>query len=94
MAFVKSRLKHLGQGVWFYKTDDTAATVDTDSYFNDKGSPLKLGDIIYRLTVTNIDLSNEAISTYGTHVVNAVTRARTDVIDVSDTTAGTVTDTD
>lgn len=94
MAFNRDRLIALGGGNFRYKTDDTAATVDTAGYFNDDGSPLKLGDVIERVTVTNIDASNEAISTFGWHIVNSVVRGNPDVIDVSDATAGTVTDTD
>ena|SRR5688572_23093619 len=100
MAYVRDRLAKIGGGgggaptLWSYKTDDTAATVDTAAYFNEDGSPLKQNDIIYRVTVTNIDASNEAVSTYGTHIVNSVVRGNPDVIDVSDATAGTMTDTD
>jgi hypothetical protein len=94
MAYNRDRLIALGGGNFRYKTDDTAATVDSAGYFNEDGSPLKLGDVIERITVTNIDASNEAVSTFGWHIVNSVVRGNPDVIDVSDTTAGTVTDTD
>lgn len=94
MAYNRNRLVRIGPNTLVYKTDDAAATVDTAAYFNDDGSVLKLGDVIMRLTVTNIDASNEAVSTYGWHLVNSVTRGNPDVIDVADATAGTVTDTD
>jgi hypothetical protein len=45
-------------------------------------------------TTGYFDLSNEAVSTYGRHIVNSVVRGNPDVIDVSDVTVGTVTDTD
>lgn len=77
--------------LWTYKTDDATATVDTAGYFNGAAGLLKVGDIIYRVTVTNLGASNEAVSTYGTHIVNANDGT---TVDVSDTTAGTVTDTD
>lgn len=94
MAFVRKRLQRIGANLLVYKTDDAAAAVDTTGYFNDDGSVLKLNDVIMRITVTNIDLSNEAVSTVGHHVVNSVVRGNPDVIDVTDTTALTMTDTD
>lgn len=94
MAYVRSRLARIGPNLLTYKTDDSAATVDTVGYFNEDGSPLKINDVIMRLTVTNIDASNEASSTAGFHLVNSVTRGNPDVIDVADTLALTVTDTD
>lgn len=77
MAFNRERLKKLSDGggvapsLWSYRTDDAAGTVDGAGYFNDAGDVLKLGDWIFRNTVTNIDASNEAFSTGGIHVVNA-----------------------
>lgn len=85
MAFDRNRLVKTGPHSWRYKTTDAATTVDTAGYFNEKSSSLKLGDIIERLTVTNIDASNEAVSSMGRHIVNSVTRtAGTSVIDVAD----------
>jgi len=94
MAYNRARLQHAGAGFWKYKTADTHATVDTAGYFNEDGSPLRQNDIIDVVVVTNIDASNEAVSTYGRHIVNSVVRGNPDVIDVSDVTVGTVTDTD
>lgn len=76
---------------WAYKTDDTHATVDSSGYFNDMSTVLTIGDIIDVVVVTNLGASNEAVSTYGTHIVNANASG---VVDVSNVTAGTVTDTD
>jgi len=80
--------------LWTYKTDDAHTTVDGAGYFNEDGSPLKQNDIINVVVVTNIDLTNEAVSTYGPHIVNSVVRGNPDVIDCSNVTTGTVTDSD
>jgi len=102
MAFDRSRLQcvgsHGGNGprVWTYKTADTHATVDAASYFNDAGDILRLGDLIDVLVVTNIDASNEAVSTYGRHIVNARSgpTAGAYTVDVTNVTAGSVVDSD
>jgi hypothetical protein len=72
--------------LWTYTTTDSAATVDTTGYFNGASSLLNIGDIIFRVTT-----SSGAVSTAGMHVV--VSNA-SGVVDVTDTTAMTVTDTD
>ena len=77
--------------IWLYKTADAAATVDTAGYFP-VGYGLKVGDIIYRVTVDDVALDNAAaVSTAGWHVVLSVSST---AVDVSDTTALTLTDTD
>jgi len=73
--------------VWSYTTEDTAATVDTSGYFNAVASLVKVGDIIWRVTT-----SSGAVSTAGYHVV--MTNTSAGVVNVSDTTASTVTNTD
>jgi hypothetical protein len=73
--------------VWSYTTTDTAATVDSSGYFNTVNSLLKVGDIIWRVTT-----SSGAVSTYGTHIVMTISAAG--VVDTSDATVGTVTNTD
>ena len=73
--------------MWSYTTTDAAATVDTSGYFNSVAPLLKVGDIIYRVTT-----SSGAVSTAGWHVVMSVSAAG--VVDTSDTTAATVTNTD
>ena len=96
MAFVDKYMTCIGDigttkpNIWVYKTDDAAATVDTSGYFP-VGYGLKIGDLIYRVTVTNLGLSTEALSTAGWHVV---VTASSSAVDVSDTTALTVTNTD
>lgn len=77
--------------IWAYKTDDTHATVDGAGYFNSVSDIVKIGDIIHVVVVTNLDAANEATSTYGTHLVNANASG---VVDVSNVTVGTVTDSD
>lgn len=72
--------------VWAYTTEDAAATVDTSGYFNGAASLMKVGDLIYRVTT-----SSGSVSTAGWHVVISNTGS---VVNVSDTTALTVTNTD
>lgn len=98
MAFNRLRLAMAGNDgnsdaprQWNYKTDDAAAVVDTAGYFAAARQLLKVGDIIWRVTVTNLGLSNEAVATYGSHIVLTVSST---TVDVSDTTVGTVTNTD
>ena len=73
--------------VFGYQTTDAAADVDTSGYFNAVASILKAGDIIFRTT-----FSGANVSTAGMHVVMSVSAAG--VVNVSDTTALTVTNTD
>ena len=74
--------------VWLYKTADTAADIDTAGYFaNAARRGMKLGDIVWRVTVDNV-AAPTSVSTYGTHLINSA------ALDATDTTAGTVTDTD
>lgn len=84
---------------WTYWTLDATATVDSAGYFNGGAAyqgaynMLEVGDIIHRVTwSTAIGApAGGTISTFGTHIVNSKSAG---VIDVTDTTAGTVTDTD
>lgn len=99
MAFVRVNFGPLGgqskkgkaPATWGYKTDDAAAAVDTADYFLDVIALLSIGDLIWRVTVTNLGASNEALSTAGWHVVKDKTATS---IDVTDATAATLTDTD
>lgn len=70
-----------------YRTQDDAATVDTSGYFNAMAAVLRPGDLIYRVTVN----ATGVVQTAGWHVV--MTNAA-GVVNVSDTTALTVTNTD
>jgi hypothetical protein len=76
---------------WSYWTLDAAATVDTAGYFNAAAGLLQVGDIIDRVTWSTAIGTGGTISTYGPHIVNSIASG---VVDVSDATAGTVTDTD
>ena len=73
--------------VWSYTTTDAAATVDSSGYFNSVASLLKVGDVILRVTT-----SGSSVSTAGHHVVLTISAAG--VVDVADTNALTVTNTD
>ena len=66
---------------------------DSAGYFNNSDDDLKLnvGDIMY-VVVWATAIRTGTISTYGTHIVNAVTAAG--VVDTSDVTVNVVTDTD
>lgn len=94
MAFTKSSFQPIGgqarrgtaPQMFTYKTEDAAATVDTAGYFNEVLALLDIGDIIFRVTT-----SSGALSTVGTHVV--INKSAT-AVDVTDTLALTVTDTD
>lgn len=98
MAYTAGNLTMLSQGNGFaayrYDTLDAHATVDSAGYFNNIDDNLKLsvGDII-DVVVWATAVRTGTISTYGRHIVNAVTAA-TGIVDVSDVTVGTVTDTD
>lgn len=72
--------------MWSYTTADAAGTVDDSGYFNAVASILKVGDLILRVTT-----SSGSVSTTGWHVVLSVSAAG--VVDTSDTTALTITNT-
>ena len=82
---------------WTYRTADTHATIDTVGYF-DNGTTtntgmrnvLAIGDIVH-VTVVDDEDTPTSVSTYGTHVINANSSG---IIDASDVSVGTVTDSD
>lgn len=82
--------------VFSYATLDTHATVDSSGYFNSATAYggaynlLELGDII-QVVVWGTAIGTGTISTYGTHIVNGKSAG---TIDVTNVTAGTVTDSD
>lgn len=100
MPFTRANFQPLGgqakRGVapqhFSYATLDSAATVDTSGYFNEIAALLERGDVIHRVTWSTAIGTGGTVSTYGTHLV--VDKSATGVVDVTDTTAGTVTDTD
>ena len=73
--------------IWSYLTEDAPAAVDTSGYFNPVRPLLEIGDVIYRVTVN----SSGAVQSAGWHVVMTKT---TTAVDVSDTTALSITNTD
>lgn len=73
--------------VFGYKTTDAAGDVDTSGYFNDIYNMLSVGDFILRVTLN----SSGVPTTAGFHVV--MSRA-SNVVDVSDAAALTITDAD
>lgn len=83
-----------GYATYRYDTLDTHATVDSAGYFNntDDAQNFRVGDII-EVVVWATAVRTGTISTYGRHIVNAVAAA-TGIVDTSDVTVGTVTDTD
>lgn len=101
MAFIRKNFGPIGgqsrrgiggvPSVWAYKTADLHATVDTTGYFNAVRSLLEIGDLIYVVVVTNLDASNETLSTAGFHVLKDKSLT---VVDVADVLALTMIDTD
>ena len=89
-------LMSLANGFKHYRYDtlDPHATVDGAGYFNNNDDNLNLavGDLI-DVVVWATAIRTGTISTYGRHIVNAVTAA-TGSVDTSDVTVGTVTDSD
>lgn len=76
---------------WAYATLDAAATVDTSGYFNTVANLVDVGDVIHRVTWATAIGSGGTISAYGTHIVLSNASG---VVDVSDETNLTETDTD
>ena len=99
MAFAKANFQPLGGNAkrgaapqhWTYATLDTAATLDTSGYFNDMSLLLEPGDVIHRVTWSTAIGTGGTVANYGTHLV--LTNAA-GVVDVSDETNLTETDTD
>ena len=77
--------------LWRYKTEDALAVVDGAGYFNGVADLLAVADSIHVTVVTNIGASNEAVSDAGQVVVLSNDGT---IVDTSDETAITVTDTD
>jgi hypothetical protein len=104
MALDLSNLQMIGgsrrgkaPALWTYATLDTHATVDSAGYFN-AGTAyqgayhlLEIGDIINVVVWATAIGTGGTLSTYGTHCV--IDKA-SGVIDVTNVTVGTVTDSD
>tara|TARA_R100000656_G_scaffold3025_2_gene4832 strand:- start:593 stop:802 length:210 start_codon:yes stop_codon:yes gene_type:complete len=69
--------------MWVYSTTDAIATVNTSGYFNDATDLLQVRDIIWVCDT----------STPTTNIVSVLSNA-SDVVDISDGTAISETDTD
>jgi len=99
MAFLRANLAPVGgqssRGSapqrFSYKTADTHATVDTTGYFNSVSELLEVGDIIDVVVVAALGANPEVVSTFGKHLVLSNAAG---VVDVSNVTAGVITDTD
>lgn len=82
-----------GYGLYRYDTMDAHAAVDTSGYANNSDDDVNLavGDII-DVVVWATAIRSGTVSTYGRHIVVSVSAAG--IVDLSDVTVGTVTDTD
>ena len=86
-AGIADATTHRAPQMFSYMTADAHATVDTADYFLAARHLLEIGDLIF-VAVIN---SSGALQTAGFHVVKDKTATS---IDVTDVTAGTVTDSD
>lgn len=75
---------------WRYVTDDAITVVDTAAYFNKASGLLRPGDKIDVLVVSDLTADPYTVSDYGSVIV--LTNA-SGVVDTSDETAHTLTDT-
>jgi len=88
MAYALSGLQQIGPGgkaprIWVYSTTDAIATVNTSGYFNDAADIVQVRDIIWVCDT----------STPTTNIVSVLSNASS-VVDVSDGTAISETDSD
>ncbi len=95
MAFDKAYLSPIGYGIgqtlWYYKTTDAPAVVDTAGYFSGAAvDMMRVGDVVLVVQVDDVD-NPTSVTTAGHHVVNQNDGT---TVDVANTTALTVTDTD
>ena len=95
MAFDKTQLTQMDQGngfkQWRYDTLDAAADVDTAGYFTGEAVDMMgVGDTLLRVTWASA-IRTGTVSTAGWHIVLSNDGT---TVDVSDTTAIAVTDTD
>lgn len=83
-------LKGKSACLWGYRTADLTTVIDTAGYFNDASNLLAIGDLIYAVTVDDAD-NPTSVTTAGLFVVLSNAAG---VVDVSNATAMTLTDTD
>ena len=99
MAFITKNFQPVGgqsqatnaPQVFSYSTLDAHAAVDTSGYFNAVSALVRPGDIIDVVVWATAIGTGGTVSTYGRHIV--LTNA-SGVVDVSNVTVGTVTDSD
>lgn len=97
MAFIRTNFAPVGgqssrgraPQVFSYSTADATTVVDTSGYFNGVSDLLVVGDLIMRTSFT--DGTFATVSSAGVHVVSSNASG---VVDVNDTLAFTMTDTD
>lgn len=100
MAFTASQLFRVASfganGLYVYidKDNDGAATVDTSGYMNAAFEQLKVGDVILRISASAFNATLGTITTVGTSGWHVVVSNSGGVVDLSDTLALTLTDTD
>lgn len=98
MALDKSRLTLVGPDgnsnagrIWKYFTEDALATVDTSGYFNDVSDLLHVGDEINICVISDLTADPLVVSDAGKQIVMSNASG---VVDTSNETAFTVTDSD
>lgn len=100
MAFTASQLFRVASfganGLYVYidKDNDGAATVDTSGYMNAAFEQLKVGDVILRLSAATFSATLNTITSVGTAGWHVVMTNASGVVNLSDTLALTVTNTD
>lgn len=100
MAFTASQLFRVASfganGLYVYidKDNDGAATVDTSGHMNAVSDQLKVGDVILRISAQAFNATLGTITTVGTSGWHVVVSNSGGVVDLSDTLALTLTDTD
>jgi hypothetical protein len=89
MAFVTTKLCLLaygdGRSLWSYRSNDTAAVIDTAGYFNNGADQLNVGDVIY------VSADEDGTPAFGHMIVNANNGTTVDVADLN-ALGGTDTD--
>jgi hypothetical protein len=100
MAFAASQLFRIASfganGLYVYidKDNDGAATIDTSGHMNSVFEQLKVGDVILRISASAFNSTLNTITTVGTVGFHVVMSNASGVVNLSDTLALTVTNTD
>lgn len=100
MAFQAAQLYRIASfganGFYVYvdRDNDGAATVDTSGYMNSAFEQLKVGDIILRISPSAFNATLGTMTTIGTSGFHIVMSNASGVVNLSDTLALTVTNTD